>query len=202
MRATPMRTSVKSITSGSSRRGGRCGSACPSALILTLLAVAFAASPSPAGAAGPATSPAPQRVRTPEVRTDSGALRGLVLGAKGDVYAYKGIPFAAAPVGGLRWRPPQPAKPWAGVRDCIDFGPACPQFAPVLLLPAIPELAIGAPLDEDCLYLNVWAPAPAHSPSTAAAGAAAPGKLPVLYWIHGGGFVMGAASQPLYDGEE
>src|SRR4051812_27071011 len=169
----------------------------PRRLCVTILAcftLLSAIGPLPAFAAGPATSPVSPRVPTPEVRTESGALRGLAVGEKRDVYAYKGIPYAAPPVGDLRWKPPQAAKSWTGVRDCFDFGPACPQ-APPILMPAIPELAIGAPMDEDCLFLNIWVPA-------ASARAGASGKLPVLYWIHGGGFVIGAASQPMYDGEE
>jgi para-nitrobenzyl esterase len=127
---------------------------------------------------------------TPEVRIDSGAIRGLFAGAKKDVRVYKGIPYAAPPAGERRWKPPQPVSPWQGVRDCFEFGAACPQRIPALF-GSIPELAIHAPFREDCLFLNVWAPAEGKFP-----------KLPVLYWIHGGGFVMGAASQPLYDGEE
>ena len=137
-----------------------------------------------------ASESAQARVPTPEIRIESGALRGLIVGDKQDVCVYKGIPYADPPVGDLRWKPPRTVKPWRGVRDCFEFGAACPQTVP-LLLAAIPEMSIGAPLSEDCLFLNVWAPAAAKS-----------AKLPVLYWIHGGGFVMGAASQPLYDAEE
>ena len=127
---------------------------------------------------------------TPEVRIDSGAIRGLVVGDKKDVHAYKGIPYAAPPVGERRWKPPQPVLAWQGVRDCFEFGAACPQKVPALFA-GIPEMAIRAPFSEDCLFLNIWTPAERRSD-----------KLPVLYWIHGGGFVMGAASQTLYDGEE
>jgi para-nitrobenzyl esterase len=142
-----------------------------------------------APAQGPA-KPAAARTPTPEIRIDTGALRGLVAGDKKDVHIYKGIPFAAAPVGELRWKPPQPARAWSGVRDCFEFGAACPQNT-LPLFSSIPEMAMGAPPSEDCLFLNVWTPA--KRPSD---------KLPVLYWIHGGGFIVGAASQPLYDGEE
>ena len=130
------------------------------------------------------------RVVTPEIRIDSGVLRGLIVGDKKDICVYKGIPFAAPPVGDLRWKAPRPPEAWQGVRDCFEFGAACPQpsIGPLVLMP---EMATNAPVSEDCLYLNIWAPA-----------GRAEQKLPVLYWIHGGGFVIGAASQPMYDGEE
>src|SRR5215831_6900741 len=66
------------------------------------------------------------RVVTPEIRIDTGVLRGLIVGAKNDICVYKGIPFAAPPVGDLRWKAPRPPEAWQGVRDCFEFGPACP----------------------------------------------------------------------------
>ena len=132
----------------------------------------------------------PERVPTSEIRIDSGVVRGLVVGDKKAVHAFKGIPYAAPPVGEGRWKPPQPVSPWQGVRDCFEFGAACPQKMPTLFA-TIPEMAIRVPESEDCLFLNIWTPAERTS-----------AKLPVLYWIHGGGYVMGAASQPLYDGQE
>jgi para-nitrobenzyl esterase len=158
------------------------------ALLGVVVAVGQADAPSSATPA--ASKPAAARTPTPELCIDSGTLRGLVVGDKKDVHVYKGIPYAAPPVGELRWKPPQPVHPWSGVRDCFEFGAACPQKIPALLA-AIPEMAIHAPFSEDCLFLNVWTLAGRKSE-----------KLPVLYWIHGGGFVLGAASQPLYDGEE
>jgi para-nitrobenzyl esterase len=133
---------------------------------------------------------AADRQPTADLRIDSGMIRGLVVGDKKDIRVYKGIPYAAPPVGGLRWKPPLPPANWQGVRDCFEFGAACPQVVPLLLV-GMPEMVVNARLSEDCLYLNVWAPA-----------GRATQKLPVLYWIHGGGFVVGAASQPIYDGEE
>jgi para-nitrobenzyl esterase len=124
------------------------------------------------------------------VATDAGKLRGLVIGAAKDVVAYKGIPYAKPPVGELRWREPQPADKWDGVRDCFQFGNACPQRIDPFMT-SIPQMRLMAPMNEDCLYLNVWAPAKASAE-----------KHPVLVWIHGGGYTTGAASQPLYDGEQ
>jgi len=104
---------------------------------------------------------------------------GLVAGEGTSVRSYKGIPFAAPPVGDLRWKPPQPAKPWKGIRVSKTYPNMCPQFQ-----------FIPGPQSEDCLGLNVWTPA--HSAAE---------KLPVMVWIHGGGFEIGASSQSVFDGE-
>jgi para-nitrobenzyl esterase len=111
---------------------------------------------------------------------------GLVSGVVADgVVAYKGIPYAAPPVGDLRWRAPQPVTPWTGVRAADAYGHDCMQE------PFPSDAApLGTPPAEDCLYLNVWAP---EKP--------APAKLPVMVWIHGGGFVNGGASPAVYDGQ-
>jgi len=113
----------------------------------------------------------------PIVTTDDGALQGATAGA---VDEFLGIPYAAPPVGNLRWRPPRPAAGWTGVRDATAFGPSCPQ-APSPFGPP-------GPFSEDCLYLNVYAPA-------ARTGF---GGRPVLVWIHGGGLVQDGARD--YDG--
>ena len=101
------------------------------------------------------------------------------------VRAYKGVPYAAPPVGPLRWRPPQPVSPWAGVRSASAFGPN--SFQGVVFDDIDPSVA---GVSEDCLYLNIWTPVPPN-------GAL---QLPAMVWIHGGGFVVGSGAEPRYDG--
>ena len=115
------------------------------------------------------------------VRTDSGPVVGRQVGA---IAVFKGVPFAAPPVGALRWRPPQPAQAWSDPRDASAYGPACPQVT----YPGTPNAGgyVG-PTSEDCLNLNVFAPKDAR-------------KAPVLVWIFGGGNVAGANSIPPNDG--
>ncbi len=122
------------------------------------------------------------------VQIDTGLVRGLIVGDSDDVQLYRGIPYAAPPVGDLRWRPPQPAQHWQGVRESFAFGTAAPQH-PVALATMFPGMSLQAKTGEDCLYLNVWAPARRGAE-----------PLPVLVWIHGGGYTFGADSQGLYDG--
>ncbi|MDO6415258.1 carboxylesterase family protein [Sphingomonas sp. BIUV-7] len=119
-------------------------------------------------------------VSAPVVTVESGSLRGT---ADAAVIAFKGIPFAAAPIGPLRWRSPQPAPAWSGVRNASEYGHDCMQT------PFPSDAApLGTPPAEDCLYANVWKPA----------GKAK--KWPVMVWIYGGGFVNGGASPPTYSG--
>jgi carboxylesterase type B len=108
---------------------------------------------------------------------------GLVAGADGAVRSFKGIPFAAPPVGDLRWRPPQPVAPWTGVRQATSFGPDCPQ--------APSGASRGAGQSEDCLHLSVWTPA-----------RRADERLPVMVWMHGGGFTAGTSADARSDGEK
>ncbi len=112
----------------------------------------------------------------PTVRIASGIVRGVT---EGDVTIFRGIPYAAPPVGEYRWRPPQPVIPWEGIRDAKEFGPNCAQAG---WGAAAGTIAEGS--SEDCLYLNLWLPADAK-----------PGdKLPVMVWIHGGAFVGGGGA--------
>ena len=121
------------------------------------------------------------RAQIREADVTGGRVAGVA--AEG-VVSFKGIPFAAPPLGPLRWKAPQPVSAWTGVKDASKFGPSCMQDAMFLRI-------FGAPpeMSEDCLYLNVW---------TAAKSAG--DALPVMVWIHGGGFLGGQTSVPLYDG--
>ena len=111
----------------------------------------------------------------PRAKVDGGTIEGTI---EGGIAVYKGIPFAAPPVGELRWKAPQPVVPWDGVRKCDAFGPSPVQGKPVPFMFWTKEFLIPAePISEDCLYLNVWAPAKVSDE-----------KLPVIVYIYGGGF--------------
>ncbi|MET0755697.1 MAG: carboxylesterase family protein [Pseudoxanthomonas sp.] len=115
------------------------------------------------------------------VTVETGRLQGSV---EGPIQVFRGVPYAAPPVGKLRWRPPIPAPAWPGVKDATEFGAACIQ--PTARVQSIYAQDIG-PTNEDCLTLNVWAPANAKD-------------APVLVWIHGGALRTGSSKEPFYDG--
>ncbi|MFC5583210.1 carboxylesterase/lipase family protein [Rhodanobacter terrae] len=138
-----------------------------------LLGLAAALAVAPALAAGP----------PPTISTHAGRLSGFH-DAEAGLDEFKGIPYAAPPVGPLRWKPPQPVVAWTGVRMADHFGPRCMQR------PVFSDMVFRSDgMSEDCLYLNVWTPA--HRPR---------GKLPVLVYFYGGGFIGGDGSEPRYDG--
>jgi para-nitrobenzyl esterase len=126
-------------------------------------------------AGGPAAAASPSIAQI-----DTGQLAGVT---SGDVVSFKGVPYASPPVGDLRWRAPQPPSAWPGVRAADRYGPMCLQkYNPK-------DKGVGGPaVSEDCLTLNVWAPVQRARP------------LPVMVWIHGGGFVNGSGTARLYDG--
>lgn len=126
---------------------------------------------------------APPTMAPLTVSTQVGQVEGV---ADAGTIAFKGIPYATAPVGVLRWRAPQLPQPWQSVRQANAFGPACVQ--PALTVPIEGLRSVG-PQSEDCLYLNLWTP----ETQTAA-------KRPVMVWIHGGAFVVGGSNLPLWNG--
>lgn len=122
----------------------------------------------------------PVAAKTAPVQISSGSLVGE---QAGDVRIFRGIPYATAPLGDLRWQAPQPPQPWTDVRDATQFG------APALQGETFTPRSAQS---EDCLFLNIWTPT----------GATEQSQLPVLFWIHGGAFIQGSGAQPRYDGTE
>jgi para-nitrobenzyl esterase len=123
------------------------------------------------------------------VKTSVGTISGVATG-DGQVMSFKGIPYAAPPVGDLRWRAPRPAPRWKGVLNADRFGASCMQGPNNEFLPWTKEFMYVTPASEDCLFLNIW------TPKTASAA-----RLPVLVFIHGGAFTSGSGDVPVYDGE-
>ena len=123
----------------------------------------------------------PASLQASIVRAPAGAVQGDI---HDDVSVFKGLPYALAPIGAARWKPPVPVPAWSGVRQAVEFGAACVQ-------PKSPPTSIYADdpavMSEDCLFLNIWTPTDAR-------------RAPVLVWIHGGSLRIGSGSEPLYDG--
>jgi para-nitrobenzyl esterase len=116
------------------------------------------------------------------VKTDKGYISGTAIGEPGkEISIFRGIPYAAPPVGEFRWKPPQPVKPWKGIRECTQMSAISPQVEPE-------GMVSGFALSEDCLYLNVLTPA--KQPDE---------KLPVLVWMHGGGYASGCGNDRIWN---
>ena len=152
--------------------------------------------------AGKRSRPADRNPGIPEVTavisTSLGRVQGLVVNK---VHAFKGIRYGAAPIGNLRWLPPQAPEPWSTILDCSDYGAPAMQMASGNI--AAPASDFGMQMsqvfttpseikiqNEDCLFLNVWTPSTDQ------------GKRPVMFWIHGGGYAYGSGGQPVYSGED
>lgn len=121
------------------------------------------------------------------IRVTGGPIQGVASPVDPSITLYKGVPYAAPPLGQNRWREPQPVVPWESIKVCDTTGPVCPQVAPD---PRYVNILKGWPQSEDCLYLNVFCP-PKSNPDE---------KKAVLLWIHGGGFREGGAADPNFDG--
>ncbi len=149
---------------------------------MTMMALASACGQPDVDAAPPVAMLAPDV----PVTVTGGDIVGAFADGNPDIVAFKGVPYAAPPVGDLRWKPPEPVVGWDGVRDATAPGPICMQTGPAQM--RSPTASDDDPESEDCLLLNIWAPTETQEP------------LPVMVWVHGGGFFNGAGSLPIYDG--
>jgi para-nitrobenzyl esterase len=127
------------------------------------------------------SSPLPATESAPVVAAPAGTLRGV---AEGGIHVFKGIPYALPPTGPMRWKPPVPAASWTNTRGATEFGFVCVQPKPQ---PGSIYAWDPRPMSEDCLSLNIWAPAGARN-------------APVFFWIHGGALSSGTGSDGLYNG--
>lgn len=158
-------------------------------LILLAACQASAAPPTVSPPQPPTTTPSPPVIETstpavptpPVIEINSGEIQGTI---ENGLHVLRGIPYAAAPVGDLRWQVPQPAPAWDGVRQVTAFGKSCIQPNTMTIAGSEP-----VPQSEDCLFVNVWSP-----------NVEPDAKLPVMVWIHGGALVIGTSSLPIYDG--
>ena len=129
----------------------------------------------------------PSLAQVTHTHVSEGALAGKT---QGEIAAFLGVPFAAPPTGDDRWKAPRPAAKWEGERQADHFAASCQQaLTPQGFGPWTPEYVVQGDVSEDCLYLNIWTPAKSSAE-----------RLPVLFWIYGGGFTSGSGSVPIYDG--
>ncbi len=127
----------------------------------------------------------PSLAAAPQIQTQN----GLMIGKSEDgAMVFRGVPFAQPPIGALRWQAAQPVKPWTGTLNATKFGPGCLQKTKMTAADKAASGSAPKSVSEDCLTLNIWAPAKADHP------------LPVMVWLHGGSHVVGAGSLPYYDG--
>ena len=125
----------------------------------------------------------------PIIKTNAGPVSGAITTDQ-SIYIFKGVPFAAPPIGNLRWKAPQPVSHWQAVKACTAFAASPMQNKPApFMMYTAPYLIPPQPISEDCLYLNIWAPSTIKK------------KKPVLVWIYGGGFTSGGTACAIYDGE-